>query len=84
VTQDLRVLAVTSCEDFFSQGEPQERAYRESLSEALGVLDALMIKVWAVGRLERKLRDHYGLIRSTKDAFSTSVRSLKSRHIKID
>jgi len=48
------------------------------------VLKALVIKVWAVGRLERKLRDHYGLIRSNKDAFSTSICSLKSRHIKID
>ncbi len=46
MTQDLKVVAITSCEDFFSQGEPQERAYRESLSEALGVLDALVIKVW--------------------------------------
>jgi len=60
----------------FLQGEPQEIAYRDSLSEALGVLDALVIKVWTVGRLERKLRDHYGLIRSTEDAFTTSVRSL--------
>ncbi len=59
MTQDLRVLAVTSCEDFFLQGEPQERAYRESLSEALGVLDALMMKVWAE-RLERELRNHSG------------------------
>jgi len=41
MTQDLRVVAITSCEDFFSQGEPQERAYRESLSEALGVLGCI-------------------------------------------
>jgi len=34
----IRVLAVTSCGDFFLQGEPQERAYRESLTEACGVL----------------------------------------------
>ncbi len=65
MTRDLRVLAVTSCGGFFLQGEPQEKAYRESLSEASGVLKALVIKVWAE-RLERKLRDYYGLIRSTK------------------
>jgi len=46
-------------EGFFLQGEPQERAYRESLSEACVVLEALVIKVWAVVRLERKLRDYY-------------------------
>ncbi len=47
MTQDLRVVAVTSCGEFFSQGELQERDYRESLSEACGVLKALVIKVWA-------------------------------------
>ncbi len=35
--------------EFFSQGEPQERAYRESLTEACGVLDALVGKVWEWG-----------------------------------
>ncbi len=32
------ILAVTSCGGFFLQGEPQEKAYRESLSEAYGGL----------------------------------------------
>ena len=54
MTQDLRVLAVTSCGDFFLQGEPQEKAYRESLSEACGALEALAIKVLAK-RLERSV-----------------------------
>jgi len=63
------MLASPGC--FFLQGEPQENSCRESLSEALAVLDALVIKVWTVGRLERRLRDHYGLIRSTKDASNT-------------
>jgi len=53
--------------EFFSQGEPQERAYRESLSEACGVLEVLVSKAWTK-RLERTLRDYYGLIRSTKEA----------------
>jgi len=30
----------------FLQGELQERAYRGSLSEACGVLGALVVKVW--------------------------------------
>jgi len=38
-------MALTGFGTFFSQGEPQEKAYRESLSEALGVLKALVIKV---------------------------------------
>jgi len=41
---------------FFLQGELQEEAYRESLSEACVVLEALVVMVWAK-RLERKLRD---------------------------
>ncbi len=70
------VLCLTGLGRFFNRESHRRRAYRDSLSEALGVLDALVIKVWTVGRLERKLRDHYGLIRSTEDAFTTSVRSL--------
>ncbi len=56
--------------EFFLQGEPQEKAYRESLSEACGVLEVLVKNVWGE-RLERKLRNYYGLIRSTP---SRSVR----------
>jgi len=41
MTQDLRALAITSCRGFFLQGEPQERDYRESLSEALGMLGSI-------------------------------------------
>ncbi len=47
MTQDRKVLAVAGCGDFFLQGEPQERAYRESLSEACGVPEVLVGKVWA-------------------------------------
>ncbi len=67
MTQDRTVWAMTSSGSFFSQGEPQEKAYRESLSEACGVLEVLVRKVWAK-RLERKLRDYYWFIRSTKEA----------------
>ncbi len=42
MTQDLRVLAATSCGDFFLQGEPQENSCRESLSEALWGLGVLV------------------------------------------
>ncbi len=47
---------------FFLQGEPQEKSCRESLSEALGVLKALVIKVWAkrLESLEESLRDDAG------------------------
>ena len=49
MTQDLRVLAVTSCGGFFLQGEPQEIAYRESLSEACVLLDVLVFMSWVGG-----------------------------------
>jgi len=38
-------MVLTGFGTFFSQGELQERAYRESLSEACGVLKALVIKI---------------------------------------
>jgi len=55
--QGLRVLAVTSCGGFFLQGEPQENSCRESLSEACGVLKALVIKVWAAFLERENCRD---------------------------
>ncbi len=41
-------MTLTSFGTFFLQGELQERAYRESLSEACGGLDALVSKVWVL------------------------------------
>ncbi len=54
MTQDLRVVAVTSCGDFFLQGEPQEKAYRESLSEACGVLGRVGEKGLGNGEMREK------------------------------
>jgi len=57
-----KAMALTGVGTFFSQGERQERAYRESLSEACGVLKALVIKVWA----ERFREKAKGLLRAYK------------------
>ncbi len=48
--------------EFFSQGELQERAYRESLSEACGVLKALVIQEPAEQSKKRNLKQICELI----------------------